>query len=137
MPITYAGVLSGDIYNANITTTGAGTANSASFDLRNLAGTALLGINDRASGTAAATIAVTHSEDNSTFVAIPTAALFIPSTGVASTFTALSTSASEQFLGLHFQLLKRYVRVQFTGTDIAHNVAIVLVGGKQYSGGVG
>jgi hypothetical protein len=127
-----------DIDNQNITTSGAGTDNSAEFDLQNLEGTALLGINDRASGTAAATIAVTHSETSGgTFSAIPTAALYTPSTGVAATFTALSTSASEQFLGLHLQLLKRFVRVEFTGTDIDHNVAVVLVGGKQYSGGIG
>ena len=137
MPITYAAVLDMDIYNANVTTSGAATADSDSFDLQNLEGTALLGIDDRDSGTAAASIAVTHSEDDSTFVAIPTAALYTPGTGVAATFTALSTSASEQFLALNLQLLKRYVRVEITGTDIDHHLAIALVGGKQYSGGIG
>lgn len=138
MPITYAGVLSMDIDNQNITTTGAGTDYSAEFDLQNLEGTVLLGVNDRASGTAAAAITVEHSETSGgTFATIPAAALFDPATGLADTFDALSTSASEQFLGLHLQLLKRYIRVAFTGTDIDHNIAVAIAGGKQYSGGIG
>lgn len=138
MPITYADVLSLDVQEANLTTSGADTVNSDEFDLQNLEGTGLLGITDRVSGTAAATIAVTHSETSGgTFSAVPAAALFTPSTGVAGTFTALSTAASEQSLGLHLQLLKRFIRVEFTGTDIDHNLAIAMVGGKQYSGGIG
>ena len=137
MPITYAGVLDTQIYNANVTTSGAATADADSFDLQNIEGTALLSIDDRDSGTAAATIAVTHSEDDITFAAVPTNALFATDTGQAATFADLSTSASVQSLGLHMQLMKQYVRVEFTGTDIDHELAVVLTGGKQYSGGIG
>jgi len=138
MPITYADVLSADIQEANLTTTGADTVNSAEFDMQNLEGTALLGIVDRVSGTAAATIAVTHSlTSGGTFNAVPADALFTPSTGQPGTFTALSTAASEQYLGLNIQKLRRYIRVEFTGTDIDHNLAIAMIGGKQYSGGIG
>ena len=130
--------LSSDIQEANLTTTGADTVESDEFDMQNLEGTALLGIVDRVSGTAAMSIAVTHSlTTGGTFNAVPADALFTLSTGQAGTFSNLSTAASEQYLGLNVQKLRRFVRVEFTGTDIDHNLAIVMVGGKQYSGGIG
>ena len=138
MTVIHAGELSLDIQEANLTTTGADTVESDEFDMQNLEGTALLGIVDRVSGTAGMTIAVTHSlTTGGTFTAVPADALFTPSTGLAGTFSALTTAASEQSLGLNIQKLRRFVRVEFTGTDADHNLAIVMVGGKQYSGGIG
>jgi hypothetical protein len=119
--------------NANLTTTGADTVNSGELDLiNNDGGTAILGINDRASGTAAASIAVTHSlTTGGTFTAVPAEALFNLETGAAAAFSDLSTSASDQRLGLHLQKLRRFVRVEFTGTDIDHNLAVVATHGKR------
>jgi hypothetical protein len=133
MPIVYAGQLETTVMsNANLTTTGAGTANSGELDIINGQGTAILTINDRASGTAAATIAVTHSlTTGGTFTAVPAASLFNLSTGAAATFAALSTSASDQSLGLDLSVLRRFVRVEFTGTDIDHNLCVVATVGKR------
>lgn len=135
MPIMYAGVQDVQVLsNAQFTTSG---GNTSAADQLNNEGTATLTINDRASGTAAATLAVTHSEDNSSFSAVPTDALFTLSTGEAATFTDLSTSASSQTLGLLLQKLKRYIRIEIAGTSITHDVAVVYVAGKKYSGGIG
>lgn len=135
MPITYAEVLDTQLLtNSQFTVSG---GNTASADLQNIEGTALLTISDRAGGTAAATLTVTHSEDDTTFGAIPADALFTPADGVAATFTDLSTSASFQSLGLLVQKLKRYVRVEIAGTTITHDLAIMVTGGKQYTGGIG
>lgn len=135
MAITHAGALDAQLLtNAAFTTSG---GNTASADLKNIEGTALLIVSDRTGGTAAATVSVTHSEDDTTFVAIPTDALFNPATGDTASFTDLSTSASFQELGLLVQKLKRYVRIEIAGTSITHNVAAMLVGGKRYTEGIG
>lgn len=135
MPIMYAGQQDVQVIsNEQFTTSG---GNTSSADQQNNEGTATLTINDRASGTAAATVSVTHSEDDSTFVAVPTDALFTPSTGVAATFADLSTSASSQTLGLLLQKLNRYIRIEIAGSSISHDVAIVYVAGLKYSGGIG
>ncbi len=133
MPNVYAGQLQTTVMsNANLTTSGADTVNSGELDTINLDGTAILAIHDRASGTAAATIAVTHSlTTGGTFTAVPAAALFNLATGAAASFSNLSTSLSDQRLGLHLQQLRRFVRVEFTGTDIDHNLAVVATGGKR------
>ena len=135
MPITYAGILElTTMTNGQLTTSGAATVNSGEVDIKNGEGTAVLSIHDRASGTAAAAIAVTESlTTGGTFTAVPAAALFNLDTGAADTFDDLSTSLSDQKLGLHLQLLKRFLRVEFTGTDISHDLAIVAAVGKKYS----
>jgi len=133
MPIVYAGQLETTVMsNANVTTSGAATANSGELDVINGDGTAILTINDRTGGTAAATIAVTHSlTTGGTFTAVPAAALFNLSTGAADTFTALTTSVSDESLGLDLSQLRRFVRVEFTGTDIDHNLCVVATVGKR------
>jgi len=119
--------------NATLTTSGADTVDSGELDIiNNDGGTALLNIHDRAGGTAAATIAVTHSlTTGGTFTAVPAAALFNLATGAAATFSDLSTSLSNQSLGLHLQKLRRFIRVEFTGTDISHLLAITAAHGKR------
>lgn len=133
MPNVYAGQLQTTVMsNSNLTTSGADTVNSGELDLINADGTAILTIHDRASGTAVATIAVTHSlTTGGTFTAVPAAALFNLATGAAAAFTDLSTSLSVQSLGLHLQQLRRFVRVEFTGTNIDHNLAVVATVGKR------
>jgi hypothetical protein len=132
MAITYAGqgrslVLS----NAVFSTTG---GNSGELDLAGIEGTVRLTVNDRASGTAAATISVTHSETTSTgFTAVPADALFDLETGDAATFANLSTSASDQTLGLLTQRCKQFVRVEIAGTGMTHNLAIVAAVGDKYA----
>ncbi len=128
--MNFAGVLETTVLaNANVTTTGAGTANSGELDTQPLEGTAILTVSDRASGTAAATVAVLHSDTSgSGYAAVPADALFDLDTGEASAFASLSTSASMQSRGLHLQKLRRYVIVQFAGTDIDHEVCVVATG---------
>ena len=128
----YAGQLDATtMLNGQLTTSG---GNSGELDLQGWTGTALLSIDDRASGTAAATIAITESETTGgTFTAVPADALFNLSTGLAATFSDLSTSASNQVLGLHCLRLKRFIRVEVAGTSISHDLAIVGVVGKKYA----
>ena len=134
MPIVYAAQLRVEqMLNAQLTTSG---GNSGELDMKNWSGTAVLSIQDRAGGTAAATIAVTESlTTGGTFTAVPAAALFNLATGDPATFDDLSTAASSQQLGLHCELLKRFIRVEIAGTSISHDLSIVGVVGKKYSGG--
>lgn len=132
MAITYAGqgrtlVLS----NAVFSSTG---GNSGELDLAGVEGTVRLTVNDRAGGTAAATIAVTHSETSGgSFDAVPADALFDLETGDADTFANLSTSASDQTLGLLTQRCRRYIRLEIAGSGITHNLAIVAAVGDKYT----
>lgn len=132
----YASGLRVDVLsNANITTTGAGTENSGNLDVQPYEGTIAITIDDRAAGTAAMTIALTMDEaSGGTFAtAVPDDALVDPDTGQAATFDDLSTSASTQTLILNPERCFRYVRVEFTGTDADHNIAVVASGGDKYT----
>lgn len=107
---------------------------SSELDTAPYVGNVWIGVSDRASGTAAATVTVEHSDTSgSGFTAVPASALFNPNTGAAASFPNLSTAAYSQYLGLNRQQLKRYVRVAIAGTTITHNVAVVAAVQQEYT----
>lgn len=78
-------------------------------------------------------ISFEHSEDNTTFAAVPAAAL-TDADGAAATFSAAGTTAGVQKLALRKQLLKKYLRVVYTigGTSSPAFLAnVVLAGAKR------
>jgi hypothetical protein len=114
--------------NANVTTSGAQTVNSSELDVSGVEGNILLTVSARASGTGTVTVAVEHSYTTSTgFTAVPAAALINANTGEADTFDTWSTAASTQTLGLRKDLLRRYVRVTYSGTNLNQNIATFAV----------
>lgn len=122
------------LYNANATTTGAGDVDSAELDVSKYIGNIQINVAARASGTNSTAITVLHSSESGTgFTAIPASALFNNVTGEASTFTAITTAATDETLTLNRQQLKRYVIVRMTGTDIDQNIAITAAAQAQNS----
>ena len=117
----------------NAAVTGSG-ANSTALDVQPYDGNIFLLVDARSGGTNNVTIAVTHSDDNSSFSAVPASAIFNIDTGAAATFSTVGASASSQRVGLNNQQLKRYVRVELTGTTLSgHNFAIVAGGQPKYT----
>jgi len=124
------------IYNANATTSGAGTVNTSEFDV-NEAVTANLFLNvaARASGTNTTTVTVQHATTSGgSFSTVPSSALYNIGTGEAATFDDISTSATDQTLALNLQQCKRFVRIQFGGTDIDQNIAATVAYAAHYTG---
>lgn len=113
-----------NLLNANVTTTG---ANSASLDVSGVVGNVFLNIDARAGGTNTAAVAVTHSEDDSSFSAVPASALFNPRTGDAATFSSIAAAAVDETLALNNQQLKRYVRVEISGTSLDQDISVTAI----------
>ena len=110
----------------------ADSVNSSSIDLSEYVGNLFLIVDARSGGTNNVTPTVAHSDDNSTFTAVPASAIFDVFTGDAYAFTAVGASASSQYAGVNRQQCKRYLRVQLTGTTISgHNFAIVIAAQPQ------
>lgn len=125
-----------NLYNANATTSGAGTVDSAELDITKFAGNIFVNVAARATGTAVTTVSVLHSEETGTgFTAVPASALFNPQTGDADTFTNIPNAgaATDETLALNRQQLKRFVLIQFGGTDIDQNIAVVAAGQADYT----
>lgn len=108
---------------------------SASLDVSKYVGDIFLNVACNATGTDTPAITVEHSADDSTFAAIPAAALFNVGTGDADTFTTPTAStAQDESLGVVRQQLKRYVRVVLTGAvSSARTFSITAVGEPQYT----
>lgn len=123
------------LYNANATTSGAGTVESANVDALEAVNASLfLNVAARASGTNTTTVTVQHSEDGSTsWAAVPASALYNADTGAAAAFDDISTTATDQTLALNLQQTRRYIRVQLGGTDIDQNVAITAAYNRMYT----
>jgi hypothetical protein len=121
------------LLNAAVTSSG---ANSSELDVQPYTtGNAFLLVNARSGGTNVVTIAVTHSDTSGgVFTAVPASAIFDVDTGAAFSFATVSTTASTQRCGLNTQQLKRFVRVELTGTTLSgHNFAIVAGVQPQYT----
>jgi hypothetical protein len=119
------------LLNAQLTTSG---GNSSELDISQYEGNIFLSVDDRAGGTAAATVTVQHAETSGgSFSAVPADALFNPQTGVAATFTDLGTAGSSEALGLVKNKLKRFIRVAVAGTTITHDLAIVAAAQEKYT----
>lgn len=108
----------------SISTTGADGTNWV--DISYAEGPIVLLLSD-AGGTAAMTVTVQHSADQSTVATVPAASLVDASTGLATTIAAISTTAVFKAYGLNRELLRRYVRVTYSGTGLTHTVTALLL----------
>lgn len=108
---------------ANEAVSGTG-GNSDVLDMENVEGNVFINIAARAGGTNSMALTVEHSEDNSSYAAVPASALFNPVTGEADTFDAVTTAATDQTLALNYQQLKRYLRVVYAGGTLTQNIAV-------------
>lgn len=108
---------------------------SASWDIRPFDGNVYINVATNATGTDTPAITVQHSADDSTFTAVPASALFNVESGEADTFTTLVLStASDEWLGLNDQQLKRYIRVVMTGAvSSARTISITGAGQPKYT----
>lgn len=99
-------------------TTSSTAVNGTGVDLSNYDAAVLVYVDAPQFGAGSAVFTVEDSEDNSTFAAVAAAALVNPNTGVADTFTSVTTSSGsiEETLALKKEVLKRYVRVVVTPT---------------------
>jgi hypothetical protein len=109
-------------FNSAVTSTG---VSSTAFDLDNAAGDVLLIVNARTGGTADMTVTVQHSiSGTGDWATVPAAAIISNTTGAASAFADISTTAYQQVRHVVRQQLRRFVRVTLAGTTVTHNVAI-------------
>lgn len=126
----------------NARQSGAGTTNGAGVDsvpflTGNVSGSLVLILSAVAeSGTSVVgTFAVEHSDDNSTFTAVPAAALINPVTGATTTLPTVTTAATPlaaTLIGVSFSTatVKRYLRVTITaaGTSPVVRASAVVAG---------
>lgn len=97
-------------------------------DLINNPGTSVLvNINAITGGTGTTTVALTHSVDNTTFVAVPAAAILNPATGLVTTLSTFSTTGTNQIVAVNRELLRRYLRLEMTGTTITQTIAFIVI----------
>lgn len=118
-----------NLFNAQVSGSG---GNSSELDVEGFVGNIFLNVSARAGGTNTMAITVEHSETSgSGFGAVPADALFNILTGEDGTFTSVTTTATDESLGLNRQQLKRYVRVTFSGTTLTQEVSVVAAGQPQ------
>lgn len=97
------------------------------LDISPAIGDIFLMIDDRAGGTAAATLTVEHSDSLSTgYTTVPASAIVSVPTGQPFAFANLSTAASNQKAAINRQQLRKYLRVTTAGTTITHNLAMTI-----------
>jgi len=109
------------IWNANVTGSG---GSSDEIDQDNLEGPLTLNLAARSGGTNTGSIAVEHAHTSGgSFSAVPTDALFNKVTGEADSFDDISTSATDQTLGLDLSLCRRFIRITMSGSSLDQNVA--------------
>ena len=110
---------------------------SAEFDTRPFIGNIYLNVATNATNTDTPAITVEHSATGggAGFAAVPASALFNVESGAADTFTDLvASTASDEWLGLNRQQLKRYVRVVMTGAVAsARTISITAGAMPQYT----
>lgn len=118
----------------NLVYTASSGGSTTGVDISNAVGDVFLLISDRASGTAAATLTIEHSEAlGSGYTTVPASAIYEVPGGTASAFANLSTGASTQIRGIVRQQLKQYLRVSTAGTTITHNLAMVAAYSAEYT----
>jgi hypothetical protein len=98
-------------------------------DLKNIPGGAIV-VNVFAvtGGTGTTTITLEHSVDNSTWATVPAGAVLNNNTGVVTTLSTFSTTGTNQQVAVNRELLRRYFRINITGTTITQNVTLVVTG---------
>lgn len=114
-----------------ITSTGATTT---AVDVSNFVGPVLVTVIVPAGGTNTMTITPVHSVTNgSGYANIPAAAILSATTGLATTLSTVSTTASVQTFALNRELLRQYVAITLSGTSLAQTVTIVVSALQQYT----
>lgn len=112
---------------------------SSWLDVSNYEGHVLIIVNSAAASTAD-TLDITVLENTASTgsgSAVPADALFVPSTGVAGTFTQITdAAASFQVMALKLDRVAQYIRVTATaaGTSISVPVGACIVATKKYVG---
>lgn len=121
-----ANQLSVNVSANNLSVTSSGAATTA-VDCSAAEGPILVTVIVKAGGSNTMTIQPQHSltTTDGDFTNVPAAALVDVSTGQASTFATVSTAASVQTLGLNRELMRKYVRVNLTGTTLTQVVTVV------------
>jgi hypothetical protein len=113
----------------------AGAINGTGVDLANYVGPVLIHVNAPvASASDTINFTVEHSEDNSSYSAVPASELVNPDTGAAATFTQVTAAAAvNETLALKRERLKRYIRVVATtaGSGIDVTFAAYVIGEKR------
>lgn len=100
-------------------------------DLSNIPGGAVVvNINAITGGTNTATVTLEHSTAlGSGYVSVPAAAILNNNTGVATTLSTFSTTGTNQTVAVNRELLRRYLRLNVTGTTITQPaIAFITIG---------
>jgi hypothetical protein len=114
---------------ANLVMTASSGTVSDALDISQFEGPIDVFISARASGTNSMATTITHCDtEGGSYTALDTDAVVDPLTGVATAFTAITTSASEQHRVILREYCKRYIKVNFAGTTITQNVAVFAMG---------
>jgi hypothetical protein len=79
-------------------------------------------------GTGTSTIVLQHSVDNSTWATVPAAAVLNNNTGAVKTASTFSTTGTDQVFAINRELLRRYFRVEITGTTLTQQVGVSTMG---------
>lgn len=98
-------------------------------DLKNIPGGALVvNVNAITGGTGTTTITLEHSVDNSTWATVPAAAVLNNNTGAVTTLSTFSTTGTNQTVAVNRELLRRYFRINITGTTITQTICLITFG---------
>jgi len=98
-------------------------------DLINIPGGAVVvNVNALTGGTGTTTITLEHSVDNTTWATVPAAAVLNNNTGAVTTLSTFSTTGTNQTVAVNRELLRRYLRINITGTTITQTIAFITIG---------
>ncbi len=98
-------------------------------DLKNIPGGAVVvNVNGLTGGTGTTTITLEHSTDNSTWATVPAAAVLNNNTGATTTLSTFSTTGTNQTVAVNRELLRRYLRINITGTTITQTICFITFG---------
>jgi len=121
------------VLNQNVTTTGAGSVSSTPIDVSMYEADILVLVSARASGTGTMSIGVEESNVAGSGFAPVMADALVDVYGENDTFSNVAAEASHQMLVVKKSLLKKYLRVTLSGTNLDQEVAIVITGQKRFT----
>ncbi len=121
------------IHNAGVSASSTAST-STGVDISETIGNLLLTYQARTGGTGTVTVAIEHSSDlSSNYSAVPAAALLDALTGEPTTLSTFSTTGAEVTVGLRRDLIKKYIRISFSGTTLTQNYAVALLSQVKYT----
>jgi hypothetical protein len=99
-------------------------------DLINIPGGAVVvNVNALTGGTGTTTITLEHSTAlGSGYTTVPAASILNNNTGVVTTLSTFSTTGTNQIVAVNRENLKRYLRINITGTTITQTIAFITFG---------